>query len=90
MDRLLRGEADAWARLEVRGVQVIVQVDSVLAEARLHAGALRQLLAQLRLGEVKTPAAAPKQSKGSKVDELSRLRARRGATTSDPGGTSRL
>jgi hypothetical protein len=90
MDRVLRGEADAWARLEIHGVQVIVQVDSVLTEARLHAGALRQLLAQLRLGEVKTPAAAPKQSKGSKVDELSRLRARRGATTSDPGGTSRL
>lgn len=84
MDRLLRGEVDVWARIETRGGNLVLQVDAVLGEARLHAGALARILAQLRLGA----GAERKQPKGSRLDELSAARARRGAATSDPGGAT--
>lgn len=88
MDRLLRGEADAWARVVPRTDNTLVlQVDGLLSEARLTAGALRQLLGQLRLGAVVSPAAGTK-PKGSRLDELSAARRRRGAATSDPGSSA--
>lgn len=90
MDAILRGEVDEWMRIAPAGDELVIRVDAVLGEARLHAGALRQLLAQLRLGAVVAPGAADEeQPEESRLDDLSRARARRGAATSDPGGATR-
>jgi hypothetical protein len=86
MDRLLRGDIDTWTRVEIRDGELALKVDAVVGEARLHAGALARILAQLRLGA----GAEAKQPEGSRLDELSAARARRGAATSDPGGATRL
>lgn len=66
LDRLLRGDIDVWARLlvdEDTGTAALV-VDRALGEARMHATAYKQILAELRQG-AKGGTAKPAASDGA-------------------------
>jgi hypothetical protein len=84
LNAALRG--DAWMHLaEGKGARLVVVVDAAASEARLTAGALKGLIAELRLHEVpgvtRGGAVPTGESPPPKleVDEVDELRARRGA-----------
>ncbi|WP_258401554.1 hypothetical protein [Micromonospora saelicesensis] len=58
LDRILRGDEDAWMRFRVNdgGDEVTVVVNSVLSEARQQQVALKALLAELRASQAGGPA----------------------------------
>lgn len=80
LDRLLTGEADDWLGIvEAKGDpdrQELV-ITAPLAEARQQAGALKQLLAELR--QATGRGAAKPAGEGSVIDQLAAVRARRRA-----------
>ncbi|MFG3702393.1 hypothetical protein ACGF5C_31600 [Micromonospora sp. NPDC047620] len=71
LDRILRGDEDAWMRfrsMNEDGTVVAVQINNVLAEARQQQVALKALLAELRTSQAggaapKTPGARPPAAK---------------------------
>jgi hypothetical protein len=80
LDALLRGDIPTWAEItEGRGGQLVLQVDSALAEARQQAGQLRAIFATLGVGT----SSDAQQTGRSALDDLAARRAARGAATSD-------
>ena len=82
LDSLLSGDIDTWLRLRVddSGVDVSVQVDSALSEARQHAVAFKAILAELRQGQKAGRGASPAGEKvRAGVTDLSRKIAERRA-----------
>lgn len=80
LDALLRGDEDAWLRLRDRldgGGQVVVILDSALGEARMHATALKQIVAELRQGGAKAGGNPGTGQGGSIVDQLAAQREKR-------------
>jgi hypothetical protein len=96
LDRLLQGDAADWVELvEAKGDpdRLVVVIDSALSEARQHAMAYKQILAELRQGQKAkvgkpTPGATPGQASGTSEaggssglgDLTSRIAARRAQT----------
>jgi hypothetical protein len=79
LDAVLRGDEDAWARLLVDedGGEITVKVDSVLSEARQHATALKQIVAELRQSAAGATAAATSGQGGGIRDQLAARRQKR-------------
>lgn len=76
MDRLLSGEIETWARIELPdldGKPCILIFDDALGESRQYVNTFRQLMTTLRIG-----IAEPKRSEGkSLVDQLNEARTAR-------------
>lgn len=89
LDRVLRGDADTWMRLthRVQTDDYELKIDAALVQANATANLMKQLLAALRLPDLKTgqrpqyrgPRGAQKPSVpgGSKVSSIERARAAR-------------
>lgn len=79
LDAILRGDERDWMRFQpdITGTVVRVVVDSVLAESRQQALALKALVSELRQGAA---TAQPSKSEESGLDELARKREERLAT----------
>ncbi len=87
LDRLLRGDEDAWVRLESMtddGSVVQVVVNNLLAEARQQQVALKQMLGEFRQAGAAGGVKQPEPQGGSFRDEL---RARRQARIADAAGS---
>lgn len=86
LDELLRGDADAWARVmhNARTEDYELKIDAALAAANTTANLMKQLLAALRLPDEKTGkrpqyrgargAQAPTVPGGAKVTALEKFR----------------
>jgi len=93
LDRILRGDEDAWMRLKLvseDGSVVQVVLNNVLAEARQQQVALKQLLAELRQsrgggaakpgrGGQRQPSTGAPKGGGGVADLTARIAARQGA-----------
>lgn len=69
LDRILRGDDDAWMRFRVNqdGDEVTVVVNNVLAEVRQQQVTLKQLLAELRTSRAEAAGKPPRRGKGGQA-----------------------
>lgn len=77
MDRLLSGDIESWARIELPdldGKPCILIFDDALAESRQYANTFRQILVTLKVGMSE---AGAEKKEGDPLDEFTRLRAER-------------
>lgn len=83
LNRLLRGDVDAWAAVEWHGDVVTLDVSSAMTEARLQGAALRSLLADLPRYRTRrtVPEQGPRAQKAEDAldDEFTLARAARAA-----------
>lgn len=75
LDALLRGEADVWARITLpKGddSELVLRVDAAMSEARQHATALKQLVAELRAAAVPAKPAGQQPPSGGEQEQQRR------------------